>query len=61
MQLPKRISCKHYGRHSSLLEPTDRNKEAEYIARSFPRVAQESFVHQKVQQRLQENYFCDAV
>ena len=57
----QKITCKHYGTHSCLLEQKDRNKDAEDIVRSFPRVMRESFIIQKVQQELEENYFYDAV
>ena len=40
----KKISCKHYGIHSCLLERKGRNKDAEDIGRSFPRVTRESFI-----------------
>ena len=39
----------------------DRNKDAENIARSFPRLKRESFTRQKVQQEFEENCFRDAV
>ena len=57
-RLRKKITCKHYGIHSCLLEQICRNKD---IARSFPWVTKESFVRQKVQQELEENSFRDAV
>ena len=57
----KKITCKHYDTHSCLLERKGRNLDAENIARSFPRVTRESFIHQKVQQELEENSFRDAV
>ena len=58
--IAKKITCKHYVIHSCLLERKDRNKDAEDIARSFPRVTRESFIRQKVQQELEENSFRDA-
>ena len=57
----KKITCKHYGTHSCLLERKGRNKDAEDIARSFPWATRESFIRQKVQQELEENFFRDAV
>ena len=48
--IAKKITCKHYGIHSCLLERKGRNKDAEDIARTFPRVTRESFIRQKVQQ-----------
>ena len=57
----KKITCKHYGTHPCLLERKGRNKDVEDIARSFPRVTRESFIRQKVQQKLEENSFRDAV
>ena len=59
--IAKKVLCKHYGTHSCLLERKGRNKDAEDIARSFPRVTRESSIRQKVQQDLEENSFCDAV
>ena len=47
--IAKKITCKHYGIHSCLLERKGRNKDAEDIARSFPRVTRESFIRQTVQ------------
>ena len=40
---------------------TGRNKDAEDFVRSFPRITRESFIHQKVQQELEENSSRDAV
>ena len=51
----------HYGIHSCLVEWKGRNKDAEDIARGFPRETRESFIRQKVQQELEENSFPDAV
>ena len=59
--IAKKITCKHYGMHSCLLERKGRNKNAEEIARSFLLVTRESFIRQKVQQELEEHSFRDAV
>ena len=53
--------CKHYGIHSCLLKQIGRNKDAEDIACSFPRITRESFIRQKLQQELEENSSRDAV
>ena len=58
--IAKKITYKNYGTHSCLLERKGRNKDAEDIARSFPRVMRESFIRQKVQQELEKNSFRDA-
>ena len=57
----RKIICKHYGTRSCLSKGKGRSKDAEDIARSFPRVTRESFIRQKVQQELEENSFRDAV
>ena len=59
--IAKKIICKHYDTHSCLLERKGRNKDAEDIARSSPRVTTESFIRQKVQQELDDIPFRDAV
>ena len=59
--IAKKNTCKHYGMHSWLLEQTGRNKDAEDFVRSFPQITRESFIHQKVQQEVEENSSGDAV
>ena len=54
--IAKKITCKYYG-----IERTGRNKDAEDIACSFPRVTRESFIRQKVQQEREENSFRDVI